>query len=72
MQPVKDQISSFSDLWKTLEVTVNDSSVQVLNLEIAGKTPEELLQKAAEALESKGPARPLSRAAGVIKSTAEA
>ncbi|XP_073076898.1 adenylate kinase 9 isoform X2 [Manis javanica] len=51
MQPVKDQISSFSDLWKTLEVTVNDSSVQVLNLEIAGKTPEELLQKAAEALE---------------------
>ncbi|KAI5140379.1 Adenylate Kinase 9 [Manis pentadactyla] len=57
MQPVKDQINSFNNLWKTLEVTVNDSSIQVLNLEIAGKTPEELLQKAAEALDSKGPAR---------------
>lgn len=37
-----------------METAISDSFTQILNLEIAGKTPEELLQKVIEIMESKG------------------
>lgn len=54
MDPIKEKIKSFVTTWKSLEAAFTDSSIQVFHLEIAGKTPEELLQKAVETMESKG------------------
>lgn len=54
MEPIKEKIKSFITRWKSLERTFTDSAIQIFHLEIAGKTPEELLQKAVEMMESKG------------------
>ncbi|XP_066229584.1 adenylate kinase 9 isoform X3 [Saccopteryx leptura] len=51
MEPFKEKIKSFYSTWKDLQTAITDSFVQILNLEIAGKTPEELLQKVVEAME---------------------
>ncbi|XP_035880458.1 adenylate kinase 9 [Phyllostomus discolor] len=51
MEPVKEKIRSFATKWKSIERTFTDSAIQVFHLEIAGKTPEELLQKAVETME---------------------
>lgn len=51
---MKEKIKSFSSVWKPLETVITESSTQIFNLEIAGKTPEQLLQKVVETMESKG------------------
>ncbi|XP_072821810.1 adenylate kinase 9 isoform X7 [Vicugna pacos] len=51
MEPIKEKITFFTFAWKLLETTINDSSAQILHLEIADKTPEELLQKVVETME---------------------
>ncbi|XP_049754514.1 adenylate kinase 9 isoform X2 [Elephas maximus indicus] len=52
MEPLKESIRQFTLSWKQLEVSLNDLTfIQILNLEIAGKTPEELLQKVVETME---------------------
>ncbi|XP_024898225.1 adenylate kinase 9 isoform X4 [Pteropus alecto] len=51
MDPIKEKIKSFSYIWKYLEMAIVESFVQVLNLEIADKTPEQLLQKVVETME---------------------
>ncbi|XP_054424615.1 adenylate kinase 9 [Pteronotus mesoamericanus] len=51
MEPIKEKIRSFVSTWKSLETTISDSFIHIFNLEIAGKTPEELLQKAVETME---------------------
>ncbi|XP_032264156.1 adenylate kinase 9 [Phoca vitulina] len=51
MEPIKEKIKHFNYMWKHLEATINESIVQILNLEIADKTPEELLQKVVETME---------------------
>ncbi|XP_007939049.1 adenylate kinase 9 [Orycteropus afer afer] len=52
MEPLKEKIRQFTISWKQLEATLNDLTlIQILNLEIAGKTPEELLQKVVETME---------------------
>lgn len=53
MEPIKEKIKHFNYMWKHLEAPINESFVQTLNLEIAGRTPEELLQKVVETMESK-------------------
>ncbi|XP_039726173.1 adenylate kinase 9 isoform X5 [Pteropus medius] len=51
MDPIKEKIKSFSYIWKYLEMAIVESFVQVFNLEIADKTPEQLLQKVVETME---------------------
>ncbi|XP_057167132.1 adenylate kinase 9 [Ursus arctos] len=51
MEPIKEKIKHFNYMWKHLEAPINESFVQTLNLEIAGRTPEELLQKVVETME---------------------
>ncbi|XP_064454047.1 adenylate kinase 9 isoform X2 [Mirounga angustirostris] len=51
MEPIKEKIKRFNYMWKHLESTINESFIQILNLEIADKTPEELLQKVVETME---------------------
>ncbi|XP_046530536.1 adenylate kinase 9 isoform X3 [Equus quagga] len=51
MEPLKEQVKSFRSAWQLLEATINDSFIQILKLEIADKTPEELLQKVMETME---------------------
>ncbi|XP_008067229.1 adenylate kinase 9-like [Carlito syrichta] len=51
MEPFKEKINSFSVIWKQLETTLNEAFIQILNLEIANRTPEELLQKVVETME---------------------
>ncbi|XP_007447339.1 PREDICTED: adenylate kinase 9 [Lipotes vexillifer] len=51
MEPIKESVKSFYSSWRQMETTISDSFTQVLNLEIAGKTPEELLQKVVETME---------------------
>ncbi|XP_037014937.2 adenylate kinase 9 isoform X1 [Artibeus jamaicensis] len=51
MELIKEKIKSFITMWKSLERTFTDSSIQIFYLEIAGKTPEELLQKVVETME---------------------
>ncbi|XP_074043428.1 adenylate kinase 9 isoform X2 [Macrotis lagotis] len=52
MEIFKDLLKNFTNNWKILEVLVNESPlVHTLNLQIAGKTPEELLQQVVEAME---------------------
>lgn len=54
MDSIKENVSSFYAAWRQMETAISDSFTQILNLEIAGKTPEELLQKVVEIMESKG------------------
>ncbi|XP_059032871.1 adenylate kinase 9 isoform X7 [Mustela lutreola] len=51
MEPIKEKIKHFNYIWKQLEGTIKESLVHILNLEIADKTPEELLQKVVETME---------------------
>ncbi|XP_015990953.2 adenylate kinase 9 isoform X6 [Rousettus aegyptiacus] len=51
MDPIKEKIKSFSSIWKYLEMAIAESFVQVFILEIADKTPEQLLQKVVETME---------------------
>ncbi|XP_008575652.1 PREDICTED: adenylate kinase 9 [Galeopterus variegatus] len=51
MEPFKERINSFSTTWKQLEQTFDESFIHILKLEIADKTPKELLQKVVEAME---------------------
>lgn len=53
MEPIKEKIKYFNHIWKQLEATINESFIPILNLEIADRTPEELLQKVVETMESK-------------------
>lgn len=53
MEPIKEKIKHFNYIWKQLEGTIKESLVHILNLEIADKTPEELLQKVVETMQSK-------------------
>lgn len=54
MELFKDKIKFFDSDWKNLEVVISDSYFPIFKLEIAGQTPEEMLQKAVETMESKG------------------
>lgn len=54
MDSIKENVSSFYAAWRQMETAISDSFTQILNMEIAGKTPEELLQKVVEIMESKG------------------
>ncbi|XP_036104925.1 adenylate kinase 9 [Molossus molossus] len=51
MEPLKEKIKSFISNWKPTETVIADSFVPIFKLEIVGKTPEELLQKAVEIME---------------------
>ncbi|XP_023564433.1 adenylate kinase 9 [Octodon degus] len=51
MEPFKEKIESFKTMWKQLESLISESFIQILNLEIANKTPKELLQKVVETME---------------------
>ncbi|XP_043860892.1 adenylate kinase 9 [Dromiciops gliroides] len=52
MEPMKDLLKNFTNNWKALEVLAVDSPlVHILNLEIAGKTPESLLHQVVEAMD---------------------
>ncbi|KAM9002916.1 adenylate kinase 9 [Sarcophilus harrisii] len=52
MEPLKEEIKSFTSVWKALELLVVESPlVQILNLEIGGKTPEDLLQQVVDTME---------------------
>ncbi|XP_037698195.1 adenylate kinase 9 isoform X2 [Choloepus didactylus] len=52
MEPFKESIQFFSFAWKQMELAITDLSfVQILNLEIADRTPEELLRKVVETME---------------------
>ncbi|XP_069929811.1 adenylate kinase 9 isoform X5 [Oryctolagus cuniculus] len=51
MEPFKEKINSYSFLWKQLEPLFHESSIQILYLDIASKTPKELLQKVVETME---------------------
>ncbi|XP_068933174.1 adenylate kinase 9 [Petaurus breviceps papuanus] len=52
MEPMKELLKNFTNNWKALEVLVADLPlVHILNLEIAEKTPEYLLQRVAEAMD---------------------
>ncbi|XP_054943366.1 adenylate kinase 9 [Physeter macrocephalus] len=51
MEPIKESVRSFYSAWRQMETAISDSFTQVLNLEIADKTPEELLQKVIETME---------------------
>ncbi|XP_057593660.1 adenylate kinase 9 [Hippopotamus amphibius kiboko] len=51
MEPIKESVRSFYHAWRQVETAISDSFTQVLSLEIADKTPEELLQKVIETME---------------------
>uniref|UniRef100_A0A2K6GFB4 Adenylate kinase 9 n=1 Tax=Propithecus coquereli TaxID=379532 RepID=A0A2K6GFB4_PROCO len=51
MEPFKEKVNSFILNWKQLEAFIHDSFIQILNLEIADRTPKELLQKVVETME---------------------
>ncbi|XP_039770688.1 adenylate kinase 9 isoform X2 [Ornithorhynchus anatinus] len=52
MEPIKEKIAAFTNEWQQLEAVVTESPwIQMLNLEIAGRTPEELLQPVIDAME---------------------
>ncbi|XP_047274260.1 adenylate kinase 9 isoform X5 [Homo sapiens] len=51
MEPFKEKIGSFIILWKQLEATISEAYIKILNLEIADRTPQELLQKVVETME---------------------
>nr|KAF6362491.1 adenylate kinase 9 [Pipistrellus kuhlii] len=51
MDLFKEKLKYFDSDWKNLELIINDSFYTILKLEIAGQTPEELLQKAVETME---------------------
>ncbi|XP_039093316.1 adenylate kinase 9 [Hyaena hyaena] len=51
MEPIKEKVKNFNVVWKQLETIIHESFIQILNLEIANKTPEELLQKVVETME---------------------
>ncbi|XP_072494186.1 adenylate kinase 9 [Notamacropus eugenii] len=52
MEPMKELLRTFTNNWKTLEVLIADLPlVQMLIVEIADKTPEDLLQQVAEAMD---------------------
>ncbi|XP_042795460.1 adenylate kinase 9 isoform X1 [Panthera leo] len=51
MEPIKEKVKNFNFGWKQLEPAIHESFIQILNLEIADKTPEELLQKVVEIME---------------------
>ncbi|XP_054992699.1 adenylate kinase 9 [Sorex araneus] len=50
MEPLKEKVKYFINYWKFMEPVILEHS-QLLNLEIAGKTPEELLQKVVDTIE---------------------
>lgn len=54
MDLFKEKLKYFDSNWKNLELIMSESFFTILKLEIAGQTPEELLQKAVETMESKG------------------
>ncbi|XP_060046846.1 adenylate kinase 9 [Erinaceus europaeus] len=51
MDPFKEIVKHFVSSWKQLEISIIDSMTQVLKLEIADRTPEELLQRVIETME---------------------
>ncbi|XP_009450093.2 adenylate kinase 9 isoform X7 [Pan troglodytes] len=51
MEPFKEKIGSFIILWKQLEATISEAYIKILNLEIADRTPQELLQEVVETME---------------------
>ncbi|CAK6446699.1 unnamed protein product [Pipistrellus nathusii] len=51
MDLFKEKLKYFDSDWKNLELIISDSLFTILKLEIAGLTPEELLQKAVETME---------------------
>nr|XP_035152380.2 adenylate kinase 9 isoform X5 [Callithrix jacchus] len=51
MKPFKENTNSFSILWKQLEAAISKANIKILNLEIADRTPQELLQKVVETME---------------------
>ncbi|XP_062043634.1 adenylate kinase 9 isoform X1 [Lepus europaeus] len=51
MEPFKEKINSYGFLWKQLESLFHESFIQILYLDIASKTPKELLQKVVETME---------------------
>jgi hypothetical protein len=53
MESFKENINTYTLMWKQLELIFNDSFIQTLHLEIADRTPKELLQKVFDTMESK-------------------
>ncbi|XP_045150541.1 adenylate kinase 9 [Echinops telfairi] len=52
MEPFKESLKHFAGIWKQLETTLGELiPIPTLSMEIAGKTPEELLQQVIEMLE---------------------
>nr|XP_020032489.1 adenylate kinase 9 [Castor canadensis] len=51
MESFKENINTYTLMWKQLELIFNDSFIQTLHLEIADRTPKELLQKVFDTME---------------------
>ncbi|XP_038617228.1 adenylate kinase 9 [Tachyglossus aculeatus] len=52
MEPLREKMAAFANEWQQFEVAVAEfPHVQTLNLEIAGKTPRDLLRSVADAME---------------------
>ncbi|XP_044531342.1 adenylate kinase 9 [Gracilinanus agilis] len=52
MDPMKEHLKIFANKWKSLEILISESPLlQLLNLEIADKTPEELLKTVVDAMD---------------------
>ncbi|KAM4866420.1 adenylate kinase 9 isoform 2-T5 [Thomomys bottae] len=51
MESFKENINNYIASWKILELTLNESAIPILNLEIVNKTPEEIFQKVVDTME---------------------
>lgn len=55
MEPLKELLSNYLVLWKQMDQMISDSLVPILVLDVANKTPQDLLQRVVETMESKRP-----------------
>ncbi|XP_074166225.1 LOW QUALITY PROTEIN: adenylate kinase 9 [Sminthopsis crassicaudata] len=52
IEPLKEEVKGFPSIWKALELLVVESPlVQIIHLDIGGKTPEDLLQQVVDAMD---------------------
>ncbi|XP_031204282.1 adenylate kinase 9 isoform X3 [Mastomys coucha] len=51
MEPLKEMLSNYIISWKQLEQMISDSLVPIMTVDIANKTPQELLQRVVETME---------------------
>jgi adenylate/nucleoside-diphosphate kinase len=60
MEPLKEVLNNHILSWKQLEQTIMDNVVSTLTVDVSNKTPQELLQRVVETMESKAAITDLS------------